>query len=280
LLNLLKNKELNFCGIKRNEMMLDFGLTGKKAIVCASSKGLGLACADALAQTGVNLVMCARGADTLEAAAEELRGKTGVDITTVACDITTEDGRAAVLEAAGHVDILVNNAGGPPPGDFRDWTRDDWIKAIDANMLTAIELIKGVIDPMIENKFGRIVNITSGSVKSPIPTLGLSNGARAGLTGFVGGLARQVARHNVTINGLLPGPFDTDRIAANINFLASQSDQTPEAVRAGMEERNPSGRIGSVEEFGFACAYICSAKSGFLVGQNILLDGGNFNSNS
>jgi 3-oxoacyl-[acyl-carrier protein] reductase len=146
-------------------------------------------------------------------------------------------------------------------------------------MLTAVDLIKGVIDPMIENKFGRIVNITSGSVKSPIPTLGLSNGARAGLTGFVGGLARQVARHNVTINGLLPGPFDTDRIAANINFLANQSDQTPEAVRAAMEERNPSGRIGAVEEFGFACAYICSAKSGFLVGQNILLDGGNFNSN-
>ncbi|MBT5481313.1 MAG: SDR family oxidoreductase [Alphaproteobacteria bacterium] len=259
--------------------MLDFGLMGKKAVVCASSKGLGLACADALAQTGVNLVMCARGADTLEAAAEELRGKTGVDIKTVACDITTEEGRAAVLEAAGHVDILVNNAGGPPPGDFRDWTRDDWIKAIDANMLTAVDLIKGVIDPMIENKFGRIVNITSGSVKSPIPTLGLSNGARAGLTGFVGGLARQVARHNVTINGLLPGPFDTDRIAANINFLANQSDQTPEAVRAAMEERNPSGRIGAVEEFGFACAYICSAKSGFLVGQNILLDGGNFNSN-
>ena len=260
-------------------MMLDFGLTGKKAIVCASSKGLGLACADALAQTGVNLVMCARGADTLEAAAEELRGKTGVDITTVACDITTEDGRAAVLEAAGHVDILVNNAGGPPPGDFRDWTRDDWIKAIDANMLTAIELIKGVIDPMIENKFGRIVNITSGSVKSPIPTLGLSNGARAGLTGFVGGLARQVARHNVTINGLLPGQYNTARIESLIDNTSRQANKSREQVREELEAKNPTGRLGDIDEFGFACAYICSASSGYLVGQNILVDGGAFNAN-
>ena len=260
--------------------MIDFGLKSKKAVVCASSKGLGLACADALAQTGVNLVMCARGADVLEASAESIRTRTGVEVITVACDITSEEGRAAVLEAAGHVDILVNNAGGPPPGDFRDWSRDDWIAALDANMLTAIELIKSVLDPMIENKFGRIVNITSGSVKSPISTLGLSNGARAGLTGFIGGLARQVARHNVTINGLLPGPFNTDRIENNIKFLARQSNQTPEAIRAGMEERNPSGRLGSPKEFGFACAYICSAHSGFLVGQNILLDGGNFNSSS
>ena len=167
--------------------MLDFGLKGKKAIICASSKGLGLGCARALAQTGANLVMCARGADVLEASAQAIRSETSVEVTTVACDITTDDGRAAVLEAAGHVDILVNNAGGPPPGDFRDWSRDDWIKALDANMLTAIELIKAVIDPMIENQFGRIVNITSGSVKSPIPQLGLSNGARSGLTGFVGG---------------------------------------------------------------------------------------------
>ena len=175
--------------------MLDFGLQGKTAIVCASSKGLGLGCARALSQVGVNLVMCARGEEQLGASADQIRKDTGVEVKTVVCDITSEAGRAEVLAAAGHVDILVNNAGGPPPGDFRDWSRDDWIKALDANMLTAIELIKAVIDPMIDNKFGRIVNITSGSVKSPIPQLGLSNGARSGLTGFVGGLARQVARH-------------------------------------------------------------------------------------
>ena len=162
--------------------MLDFGLQGKTAIVCASSKGLGLGCARALSKVGVNLVMCARGEEQLLASADEIRKETGVDVRAIACDITSEAGRAEVLAAAGHVDILVNNAGGPPPGDFRDWTRDDWIKALDANMLTAIELIKAVIDPMIDNKFGRIVNITSGSVKSPIGRLGLSNGARSGLT--------------------------------------------------------------------------------------------------
>ena len=259
--------------------MLDFGLKGKKAIICASSKGLGLGCARALAQTGANLVMCARGADVLEASAQAIRSETSVEVTTVACDITTDDGRAAVLDAAGHVDILVNNAGGPPPGDFRDWSRDDWIKALDANMLTAIELIKAVIDPMIENQFGRIVNITSGSVKSPIPQLGLSNGARSGLTGFVGGLARQVAKHNVTINGLLPGQFNTDRIESLIDGQVRATNKSREEVRAELEARNPCGRLGEIDEFGFACASICSAYSGYLVGQNILVDGGNFNAN-
>ncbi len=260
--------------------MLDFGLKDKTAIICASSKGLGLGCARALAHTGVHLVMCARGADELEASAQSIRDESGVGVKTVACDITTEAGRAEVLAAAGHVDILVNNAGGPPPGDFRDWSRDDWIKALDANMLTAIELIKAVIDPMIENKFGRIVNITSGSVKSPIPHLGLSNGARSGLTGFVGGLARQVAKHNVTINGLLPGQFNTARIEQIIDSTHRQTNKSRAEIRADLEAKNPSGRLGEIEEFGFACAYICSAHSGYLVGQNILIDGGSFNSNS
>jgi 3-oxoacyl-[acyl-carrier protein] reductase len=259
--------------------MLDFGLQGKTAIVCASSKGLGLGCARALSKVGVNLVMCARGEEQLLASADEIHKETGVNVKAIACDITSEAGRAEVLAAAGHVDILVNNAGGPPPGDFRDWTRDDWIKALDANMLTAIELIKAVIDPMIDNKFGRIVNITSGSVKSPIARLGLSNGARSGLTGFVGGLARQVALHNVTINGLLPGQYNTARIESLIDGAVRETNKSREEVRAGLEANNPCGRLGEIDEFGFACAYICSASSGYLVGQNILIDGGAFNAN-
>ena len=258
--------------------MLDFGIAGKKAVVCASSKGLGFGCADALAAVGVNLVMNARTAETLAKAADRIRDKHGVEVTEVAADITTDEGRAAVLEAAGHVDILVNNAGGPPPGDFRDWTRETWIKALDANMLAAFELIKAVVDPMIENKFGRIVNITSGSVKSPIPMLGLSNGARAALTGFCAGLSRQVAQHNVTVNGLLPGQFNTDRIESLIANSAKAEGRSREDVRASLEERNPAKRLGEIEEFGFACAWMCSAHSGYLTGQNILIDGGSFNS--
>ena len=259
--------------------MLDFGLQGKTAIVCASSKGLGLGCARALSKVWVNLVMCARGEEQLVASADQIRTDTGVEVKTVACDITSEAGRAEVLAAAGHVDILVNNAGGPPPGDFREWSREDWIRALDANMLTAIELIRSVIDPMIDNKFGRIVNITSGSVKSPIPQLGLSNGARSGLTGFVGGLARQVACHNVTINGLLPGQYNTARIESLIDNTSRQANKSREQVREELEAKNPTGRLGDIDEFGFACAYICSALSGYLVGQNILVDGGAFNAN-
>ena len=258
--------------------MVDFGIAGKTAIVCASSKGLGFGCADALAAVGVNLVMNARTADTLAQAAHTIRDCHGVHVIEVACDITTEDGRAEILAAAGHVDILVNNASGPPPGDFRDWTRDTWIAALDANMLAAFDLIKGVVDPMIENKFGRIVNITSGSVKSPIPQLGLSNGARAALTGFCAGLSRQVARHNVTVNGLLPGQFNTDRIEMLIANMAKTEGRTPAEVRTTLEERNPTGRLGEIEEFGFACAWMCSARSSYLTGQNILIDGGMFNS--
>jgi len=258
--------------------MLDFGISGKTAVVCASSKGLGFGCADALAAVGVNLVMNARTAETLAAAADRIRTKHGVSVSEVACDITTPDGRAAVLDAAGQVDILVNNAGGPPPGDFRDWTRETWIEAFDANMLAAFDLIKTVIDPMIERRFGRIVNITSGSVKTPIPMLGLSNGARAALTGFCAGLARQVAQHNVTINGLLPGQFNTDRIESLIGNTAKAEGRSPEEVRASFEARNPAKRLGEIEEFGFACAWMCSAQSGYLTGQNILIDGGSFNS--
>ena len=258
--------------------MLDFGISGKTAVVCASSKGLGFGCADALAAVGVNLVMNARTAETLAGAADKIRTRHGVSVTEVASDITTPEGRTAVLDAAGQVDILVNNAGGPPPGDFRDWTRETWIKAFDANMLAAFDLIKAVVDPMIDRRFGRIVNITSGSVKSPIPILGLSNGARAALTGFCAGLARQVAQHNVTVNGLLPGQFNTDRIESLINNMAKNEGRSPEDVRATFEARNPAKRLGEIEEFGFACAWMCSAHSGYLTGQNILIDGGSFNS--
>ena len=257
--------------------MIDFGIAGKTALVCASSKGLGFGCAQALARAGVNLVMCARTAETLEAAAQVIRDETAVSVQIVACDITTKDGRNAALDAAGQIDILVNNAGGPPPGNFRDWSRDDLMNAIEANMLTAFELIKAVVDPMIERKFGRIVNITSGSVKSPIPALGLSNGARAGLTGLVAGIAREVAAHNVTINGLLPGQFNTDRIESLIaNSAKAQNISKPE-MRQILEERNPAKRLGNIDEFGMACAWLCASQSGYITGQNILIDGGAFN---
>ena len=201
---------------------MDFGIKGKTAIVCASSKGLGRGCAFSLAREGVNLVITARGKEALEKTAEEIRAATGVKVVTVAGDITTEAGRAMVLAACPNPDILVNNAGGPPPGDFRNWTRDTWIAALDANMLTPIELIKATVDGMIARKFGRIVNITSSSVKAPIEVLGLSNGARSGLTGFVAGIARKTVAHNVTINNLLPGSFDTDRIRTT---LAAQAQE-------------------------------------------------------
>jgi 3-oxoacyl-[acyl-carrier protein] reductase len=194
----------------------------------------------------------------------------------VAGDITTPEGRAAALAACPQPDILVNNAGGPPPGDFRNWSRDDWIKALDGNMLTPIELIKATIDGMISRKFGRIVNITSGAVKMPIPELGMSNGARTGLTGFVAGLSRAVAQHNVTINNLLPGPFDTDRLRSNFAFNAKKAGKTPEELAKSRMETNPAKRFGTVQEFGDACAFLCSAHAGYIVGQNLLLDGGAF----
>ncbi len=257
---------------------MDLGLKGKTAIVCAASKGLGKACALSLAREGVELVITARTASELEATAAEIRAETGVKVTAVPGDITTEAGRAATLAAMPNPDILVNNAGGPPRGDFRDWNRDDWIKAIDANMLAPIFMIKSVVDGMIGRKFGRIVNITSASVKSPIPELGMSNGARAGLTGFVAGLARQVAKHNVVINNILPGPFLTDRLRGGFQEAARASNRPVDELVLERAKGSPTGRVGYPAEFGDACAFLCSAKIGFIVGHNLILDGGSFNS--
>ena len=257
---------------------MDLGLKGKRAIVCAASKGLGRACAMALAREGVDLVITARTVVTLEQTAADIRAATGVRVVAVAGDIATEAGRAAALAACPDPDILVNNAGGPPPGDFRNWEREDWIAALDANMLAPIFLIRAVVDGMCARRFGRIVNITSGSVKSPIATLGMSNGARTGLTGFVAGLARQVANRNVTINGLLPGPFLTDRLRSNAQAAADKAGRPVDEIIAERGRASPAGRVGDPDEFGAACAFLCAASSGFIVGQNLLLDGGGFNS--
>jgi 3-oxoacyl-[acyl-carrier protein] reductase len=255
---------------------MDMGLRGKSALVCASSKGLGRGCAFSLAREGVNLVITARGKEALEKTAEEIRAATGVRVTTVACDITTDSGRALALAACPNPDILINNAGGPPPGDFRNWTRDTWIAALDANMLTPIELIKATVDGMMARKFGRIVNITSSSVKAPIEILGLSNGARSGLTGFVAGIARKTVAHNVTINNLLPGSFDTDRIRTTCETLAKNRGVSVEVIRKERMALCPAGRFGDPAEFGDACAYLCSAQAGYVTGQNFLIDGGSY----
>ncbi|MFO1274354.1 MAG: SDR family oxidoreductase [Rubrivivax sp.] len=256
---------------------MDLGISGKWALVCAASKGLGKGCAAALVKEGVNVVITARGAEALEAAAAELRALNGaVQVKAVAGDIATEAGRAAALAACPQVDILVNNAGGPPPGDFRDWDRAAWIKALDANMLTPIELIKATVDGMAARGFGRVVNITSGAVKAPIDFLGLSNGARSGLTGFVAGTARQprLAARNVTINNLLPGSFDTDRLRAGFASVAAKSGQPMENVADSRRKLVPAQRFGTAEEFGAFCAFLCSQQAGYLTGQNVLLDGG------
>jgi 3-oxoacyl-[acyl-carrier protein] reductase len=255
---------------------MDLGIRGKSALVCAASKGLGRACAFSLAREGANITISARGKEALEATAQEIRAATGVEVKTAVGDIATEAGRAAVLAMCPHPDILVNNAGGPPPGDFRDWTRDTWIAALDANMLAPIEMIKATVDGMIERKFGRIVNITSSTVKAPIEILGLSNGARAGLTGFVAGIARKTVIHNVTINNLLPGPFDTDRLRSNFVILAKQRGVSVEQVRLDRMKQNPANRLGDPAEFGDACAYLCSAQAGYITGQNFLIDGGGY----
>ena len=256
---------------------MDMGLTGKRALVCASSKGLGLGCARALAGEGVNLVMNARGAEALAQAASAIRDEFGVEVTEVVADITTAEGQARVLEAAGDVDILVNNAGGPPPGMWHDWNREDFIKALDANMLTPIALMKALLPGMIDRGWGRVVNITSQSVKSPIPVLGLSNSARAGLTGYVAGTSRQVAGKGVIINNLLPGIHDTDRATSLDQAVVDAQGGTFEEVRAQRCASIPAGRYGTPEEFGAACAFLCSKHAGFIVGQNLLLDGGAVN---
>ena len=255
---------------------MDLGIRGRKALVCAASKGLGKACAMSLAKEGVDVTIVARTAGPLEQTAEDIRSATGVTVTAVATDITTAEGRKLALDACPQPDILVNNAGGPPPGDFRDWTRDDWIKALDANMLTPIELMKATVDGMMARRFGRIVNITSGAVKAPIDILGLSNGARAGLTGFVAGLARKTVIANVTINNLLPGPFDTDRLRQTLQAAADKSGRSLEEVTRARAAGNPAGRFGDPAEFGEACAFLCGANAGFITGQNLLLDGGAF----
>lgn len=256
---------------------MDLGISGKRAIVCAASKGLGRGCALRLAEAGVSLIINARGAEALENTAKDIAGATGVEVTPVAADITTEDGRAAVLKAAGGVDILVNNAGGPPPGTWTDWTRDDFIAALDANMLTPIAMMQACLPGMMKKGWGRVVNITSQAVKAPIPVLGLSNSARTGLTGFVAGTARQVASSGVTINNLLPGIHATDRIDS-LDRMVSEREGIPfDQVRAERRESIPAGRYGAAEEFGAACAFLCSEHAGFIVGQNILLDGGGVN---
>jgi 3-oxoacyl-[acyl-carrier protein] reductase len=232
-----------------------------------------------LAKEGVNLVINARGDETLQAAAAQLRNLApGIEVRTVAGDISTPEVREHVLAACPQVDILINNAGGPPPGDFRDWQRDDWLKALDANMLTPIELIKACVDGMAERGFGRVVNITSGAVKAPIDVLGLSNGARSGLTGFIAGLARQarLAGHNVTINNLLPGPFETERLHKTLSAAAQANGTDVEQISEQRRRNVPAQRFGQPDEFGAYCAFICSAHSGFLTGQNLLLDGGSY----
>jgi len=256
---------------------MDLGIRGKTAIVCAASKGLGRGCAEALAEAGVDLVINARSEGPLAEAAAEIAAKYGVKVTPVAADITTEEGRAKVLAAMPAPDILVNNAGGPPPGMWSDWEREDFIKALDANMLAPIAMMKAVLPGMMGNGWGRVVNITSQSVKSPIAVLGLSNSARAGLTGYVAGTSRQVAGSGVTINNILPGIHATDRAISLDQGIVAAQGITMDEAKAQRAATIPAGRYGTREEFGSMCAFLCSTKAGFIVGQNILLDGGAVN---
>lgn len=256
---------------------MDLGIAGKTALVCASSKGLGLGCAEALAEAGVDLIMNARGAEALEAAAEDIRTRFGVSVQTVAADVATDDGQAAVIKAAEGADILVTNAGGPPPGLWTDWERDDFIKALDANMLAPIALMKALLPGMMEKGWGRVVNITSMSVKAPIPALGLSNAARTGLTGYVAGTSRQVAGHGVTINNILPGIHATDRAVSLDQGVSDAQGISYEQAQQNRYATIPAGRYGTRQEFGATCAFLCSQHAGFIVGQNILLDGGGNN---
>jgi 3-oxoacyl-[acyl-carrier protein] reductase len=259
---------------------MDLGISGKSALVCGASKGLGFGCAQALAREGVHVLLVARGAEALQAAADKLRADAavpqGTRIEQVAADITTADGRAAVFARRRDFDIVVTNAGGPPPGDFREWDREAWIKAVDANMLTPIELIKASVDGMAARGFGRIVNITSSAVKAPIDILGLSNGARSGLTGFVAGVARaqKLAAAGVTINNLLPGAFDTDRLRGTMEGASKKTGQPVEAVADARRKTIPAQRFGTPEEFGATCAFLCSKHASYITGQNVLIDGG------
>jgi 3-oxoacyl-[acyl-carrier protein] reductase len=255
---------------------MDLGIEGRNAIVCASSRGLGRACATELARNGVNVAINGRDRDTLEHVREEIAKKTGARVIAIAADMSSAEGREAFSRAFEEVDILVNNNGGPPPRNFRDIGHDDMIAGIEANMIAPISLIQALIDGMIARRFGRIVNITSGSVKMPLSGLDLSSGARAGLTAFVAGVARSVAASNVTINNLLPGSFDTDRIASMVEGTARKTGRDPADVRREREQSIPAKRLGSPEEFGAACAFLCAARSGYITGQSLLIDGGAF----
>ena len=255
---------------------MDLGIKGRSALVCAASKGLGKGCAFSLAMDGVNVTLVARGAEALHATAEEIRRASGVKVTEVIADVVTPEGRAKALAACPAPDILINNAGGPPAGDFREFTREHWIAAVDANMLTPIELIKATLDGMVARKFGRIVNITSAAVKAPVDILALSNGARTGLTGFVAGIARKHVAQNVTINNILPGMFDTETLRKRSEAAAKMQGKTTDEIQASRMKTIPAGRFGDPAEFGDLCAFICSAQAGFITGQNFLIDGGNY----
>jgi 3-oxoacyl-[acyl-carrier protein] reductase len=254
---------------------MDLGIKGKTAIVCAASKGLGKGCAAALAREGVDVTICARGTEALNATAEELR-KTGAKVNAIACDVTTEEGRRALLAACPSPDILVNNAGGPPPGDFKNFSLEDWRKAVEGNMITPIALIHATVYGMMERGYGRIVNITSASIKHPIAALELSNGARLGLTGAVAVLARKASRHNVTINGILPGPFDTDRLRGTSQKMAEARKVALSVIETERKAGIPAGRFGTADEFGAVVAFLASAHAGYITGQNLLIDGGGY----
>lgn len=255
---------------------MDLGIAGRKALVCGASAGLGFACAEALAKEGVEVMMAARTEATLKEAAAKLAAISKAPVTWVAADVTTAEGRERIFKAHPDFDIVVTNAGGPPPGDFRNWDRNVWLAAIDANMLSPIEIIKSTVDGMMARDFGRIINITSSSVKSPIDALGLSTGARSGLTGFVAGLARTTVARNVTINNILPGTFDTNRLAGNFAAQAKRENLSLEEVMGKRLAKHPAHRFGRPEEFGAACAFLCSINSGYINGQNLLVDGGSF----
>ncbi len=255
---------------------MDLGISGKNAIICASSRGLGKACALALAEEGVNVVINGRNKDILEKTESEIKDICNVEVKSVLADITTPEGQSILLSSCEAPDILINNAGGPPPGDFHDWDRSDWISACEKNMFTPIELIKATIDNMIKKNFGRIVNITSSSVKAPIDILGLSNGARSGLTGFVAGIARNTIKNNVTINNILPGPFNTDRLRSAFEFISLNTGRSINDIKEERAASNPSGRFGEAEELGKMCSFICSIHTGYITGQNFLMDGGSY----
>lgn len=258
---------------------MDLGIRGKHALVCGASKGLGRACAEALLHEGVNVTIVARDAATLEAtrsAMQSLAAANGASVQAVACDITTPEGRQQALAACPAPDILITNAGGPPPGDFRQFGLDDWRRAVENNMLTPIDLIKSTVDGMIARRFGRIINITSSSVKAPIKSLDLSGGARSGLTGFIAGIARETVMHNVTINNLLPGSFSTDRLVGMIGKLAASQGRAADDMLAASQQSIPARRFGDPQEFGAYCAFLCSAQAGYITGQNLLIDGGNY----